>query len=152
MTNVLPKTRADWERGSSLAWAAVFLAAVLMPLMVLLGDGARLYYVRSRLAQAADAACEDVSWSVSDRATWQRLRDDRYAQNWYLVGQAQNTFYQMLAEKGTVRYYPTLSLSLDWDQGRATCVGQARVPLLMTAGREVIIRTAVSSRMRFAVR
>ena len=138
------------ERASSLAWAAVFFGFVVMPLMLLIGDGARLYYVRSRLAQAADAACEDVSWSVGDRLLWQSLRDDRYAQNWYLVGRAQNTFQQMLSEKGTVRYYPTLSMSFDWENARVTCRAQARVPLTMLAYQEVTVRAAVSSRMRFA--
>ncbi len=91
------------ERGSSLAWTAVFLSAVVLPLMLLVGDGVRLYYVRARLAQAADAACTDLSWSVGDRTAWQALRDDRYLANWYLVGRAQNTFYRMLAEQQAVR-------------------------------------------------
>ncbi len=82
----------------------MFLAVVVVPLMLLVGDGTRLWYVRTRLAQAADAACTDVSWSVGDRLTWQRLRDDRYLANWYLVGRAQNTFYQMLAERTAVKY------------------------------------------------
>jgi hypothetical protein len=140
------------ERGSSLAWTAAFLGLVLVPLLMLVGDGARLLYVRGRLAQATDAACEDVSWSVSDRMSWQRLRDDRYAQNWYLVGRAQNTFYQMLSEKGTIRYYPTLALGIDWDNARVECRAQARVPLMVTFGQEVTIRTAVNARMRFAAR
>lgn len=146
---LLPQTRAERERGSSLAWTAVLLSVVVIPLMLLVGDGARLYYVRSRLAQATDAACEDVSWSISDRATWQRIRDDRYLQNWYLVGVAQNTFYQMLEEKRAVKYYPGLSLRLDWENGQAECRAQARVPLTMLAGQEVTIRTAVNARMRF---
>ncbi len=37
------------ERGSSLAWAAVFpVAVVVVPLMLLVGDGARLWYVPAR--------------------------------------------------------------------------------------------------------
>ncbi len=140
------------ERGSSLAWAAVFLSVVVLPLMLLVGDGVRLYYVRSRIAQAADAACTDVSWSVGDRLTWQRLRDDRYAANWYLVGRAQNTFYQMLAEKSTVQYVPSLTLTLDWDNARAECRAQARVRLTMIPNQEVTIRTAAYARMRFANR
>jgi len=149
MSSILPKTRAEGERGSSLAWAAVFLSFVVLPLMLLIGDGTRLFYVRSRLAQAADAACEDVSWSVSDRLFWQRLRDDRYAQDWYLIGRAQNTFHQMLAEKGTVKYVPNLSMRLDWDNGRVFCVGQARVPLVMTR-KEVTIQITANAKMRFA--
>lgn len=139
------------ERASSTAWAAVLLAAVLMPIMLLVGDGARLWYVRSRIAQAADAACADVSWSVSDRQTWQALRDDRYAANWYLIGRAQNTFYQMLAEKTTVKYVPSLTITLDWENGRAECRAQARVRLSMLANQEMTVRAASGAWMRFAV-
>ncbi len=138
------------ERGSSLAWAAVFLAVVVVPLMLLVGDGTRLWYVRTRLAQAADAACADVSWSVGDRLTWQRLRDDRYLANWYLVGRAQNTFYQMLAERTAVEYVPSLALSLDWDNARVQCRAQARVRLTMIPNQEVTVRATIGARMRFA--
>jgi len=138
------------ERGSSLAWAAVFLAVVVVPLMLLVGDGTRLWYVRTRLAQAADAACTDVSWSVGDRLTWQRLRDDRYLANWYLVGRAQNTFYQMLAERTAVKYVPSLSLNLDWDNARVECRAQARVRLTMIPNQEVTVRATIGARMRFA--
>lgn len=140
------------ERGSSLAWAAVFLGVVVLPLMLLVGDGTRLYYIRTRVAQAADAACEDLSWSVSDRIMWQALRDDRYYQDWYLVGRAQNTFYQMLAEKSTVKYYPVLSLRIDWENARVQCAAQARVPLTMLARQEVTIRVNAAARMRFGSR
>lgn len=142
--------RRERERGSSLAWAAVLMAVVVLPLMLLVGDGVRLYYVRSRIAQAADAACTDVSWSVGDRLTWQRLRDDRYLANWYLVGRAQNTFYQMLAEKSAVKYVPSLTLTLDWDNARAECRAQARVKLTMIPNQEVTIRATAWSKMRFA--
>ncbi|MDT8896640.1 pilus assembly protein TadG-related protein [Thermanaerothrix sp. 4228-RoL] len=138
------------ERGSSLAWAAVFLAVVVVPLMLLVGDGTRLWYVRTRLAQAADAACADVSWSVGDRLTWQRLRDDRYLANWYLVGRAQNTFYQMLAERTAVEYVPSLALSLDWDNARVQCRAQARARLTMIPNQEVAVRATIYARMRFA--
>lgn len=139
------------ERGSSLAWTAVFLSVVVLPLMLLVGDGARLYYVRSRLAQAADAACADVSWSVGDRLTWQRIRDDRYTANWYLVGRAQNTFYQMLAEQTAVRYVPSLAITLDWDNARAQCRAQGRVRLTMLPNREVTVRVTANAKLRFAV-
>jgi hypothetical protein len=138
------------ERGSTLAWVAVLLAVVVLPLMLLVGDGVRLLYVQGRLMTAADAACEDASWSVSDRLTWQRVKDDRYLANWYLVGRAQNTFYQMLAEKTAVRYFPSLSVQLDMDNGRAECRAQARVPLTMLAGREVTIRVTANAKMRYA--
>jgi hypothetical protein len=139
------------ERGSSLAWAAVFLAVVVLPLMLLVGDGARLWYVRTRIAQAADAACTDVSWSVGDRLTWQRLRDDRYLADWYLVGRAQNTFYQMLAEQTAVKYVPSLALTLDWENARVQCRAQARVRLNLVPNQEVTIRSTIYAKMRFAM-
>lgn len=137
------------ERGSSLAWTAIFLAVVTLPLMTLIGDGVRLYYVRSRVSQAADAACEDVSWSVSSRTAWQLLKDDRYDSNWNLVRQAQTTFYQMLAESGAVKYTPSITLSLDIENARAQCNAQARVPLV-TTNQVVTIRVTAYSKMRFA--
>lgn len=147
---MIPKTRRERERGSSLAWTAAFLGLVLIPLLMLVGDGARLLYVRGRLATAADAACEDAAWSTGDRAVWQVLKDDRYALNWYLVGRAQSSFYQMLAEKGKVKYYPSLSVSLDSDTNLVTCRAQARVPLMVTFGREMTIRVSTWSKLRFA--
>ncbi|MEW6287375.1 MAG: pilus assembly protein TadG-related protein [Chloroflexota bacterium] len=137
------------ERGSSLAWTAIFLAVVILPLMTLIGDGVRLYYVRSRIFQAADAACEDVSWSVASRTAWQWMKDDRYDSNWKLVKQAQTTFSQMLAETGAVKYTPSITLSLDIENARAECQAQARVPL-MTMPQEVTIRVTAYSKMRFA--
>ncbi len=137
------------EQGSSLAWAAVFLAVVVLPLMLLVGDGARLWYVRTRIAQAADAACTDVSWSVGDRLTWQRIRDDRFAANWYLVGRAQNTFYQMLAEQTAVKYVPSLALTLDWENARVQCRAQARVRLNLVPNQEVTIRSTIYAKLRF---
>lgn len=138
------------ERGSSLAWTAVFLAVVVLPLMMLIGDGARLYYVRSRIFQAADAACEDVSWSVSSRTAWQLTREDRYdSSNTMLVTQAQATFTQMLAESGTVKYTPSLTLSLDIENARAKCTAQANVPLMLMP-KPMTIRVTAYSKMRFA--
>jgi len=84
--------------------------------------------------------------------TWQRLRDDRYLANWYLVGRAQNTFYQMLAEKSTVKYVPSLSLTLDWDNARVECRAQARVRLNMIPNQEVTVRSTAYAKMRFANR
>jgi hypothetical protein len=138
------------ERGSSLAWTAVLLGLVLAPLLLLLGDGARLWYVRGRITTAAEAACEDASWSTADRAVWQRLRDDRYALNFYLLGRAQSTFYQMLSEKARVRYVPSLSLNLDSQNNRVVCRAQAQLPLLMMPGREITIRVSAFARLRFA--
>ncbi len=57
-----------------MAWTAVFLAFVVIPLMALVADGARMFYVRGRLQTATDAACEDAAWSAADRRVFHRLR------------------------------------------------------------------------------
>lgn len=138
------------ERGSSQAWMAVLLSVVVLPLMLLVGDGTRLYYVRSRVAQATDAACEDVSWSISDRLAWQTVGNDRYMANAQLIGQAQSTFSQMLAERAAVKYSASLNMELDWENGRALCSATAQVPLTILAGQEVTIRVTANAKMRFA--
>ncbi len=45
-------------RASSLAWTALLLGFVLMPLMALVIDGLRLLYADARLQVATDAGCE----------------------------------------------------------------------------------------------
>ena len=137
------------QRGSTLAWTAVFLGLVLVPLLMLIGDGARLLYVRARLATATDAACENAAWSTAGRPNWQWYSDDRFLQT-ALLQAAQTTFYQMLAEQNKVQYTPALSVSLDSTHTIVACSAQARVPLLVTLGQEVTMRVRVNARMRFA--
>ena len=53
--------RAPWpasadERGYALAFWAIFLATVIVPLMVLAWDVGRLFYARGEIQKAADAA------------------------------------------------------------------------------------------------
>jgi len=48
-------------RGSALAWTAVVLAVVVLPLTLLLIDGARILYADTRLQDATDAACEALA-------------------------------------------------------------------------------------------
>lgn len=138
------------ERGSSLAWTAAFLGVVLIPLMLLVGDGARLYYVRSRLSQATDAACEEFSWLASDRLAWQVSQDAGYAtsNSAALLGQAQKTFAKF-AEGTRVPYTSSLALTPYWDTGQVMCQGQAQARLLLLPGQEVTIRVTAYSRMRF---
>jgi hypothetical protein len=135
------------DRGSSLAWTAVLLSVVLVPLLMLVGDGARLLYVRARLSTAADAACENAAWSTADRLGWQWYSHTDFLQN-YLFLEAYNTFYQMLSDSDQVRFSPTLSMSLDSTHDVVTCFAQARVPLLVGSG-ERIVEVQIRARMRF---
>jgi len=135
------------DRGSSLAWTAVLLGTVLVPLLMLVGDGARLLYVRARLSTAADAACENAAWSTADRYSWQWHGNERFLQN-ALFWEAQNTFYQMLSDSYQVQFFPTLSMSLDSTHNVVTCFAQARVPLIVGSG-ERIVEVRIRARMRF---
>lgn len=136
------------EQGSSSAWAAVFLGLVFMPLLKLVGDGARLYYVRSRLTTAAEAACADAAWVGSDRTIWQSSAEDTFRG----PGSSYDTFYAMLSERSRVRYTPSLSIALDAVNNRAVCDAQAEVPLVVLGSaspRPVTVRVRAVSQMRF---
>lgn len=138
------------DRGSSLAWTAVLLSAVLVPLLMLVGDGARLLYVRTRLSTAADAACENAAWSTANRLGWQWNGDTNFLQN-QLFSQAYSTFYQMLSDSEQVRFSPTLSMSLDSTHDVVICFAQARVPLIVGSG-ERIVEVRSMAKMRFTNR
>lgn len=136
------------EQGSSSAWAAVFLGLIVMPLMMLIGDGARLYYVRARLTTAAEVACEDAAWVGTDRTIWQTSAEDTFRG----AGSAYDTFYAMLTERSRLRYTPSLSIALDPDNNRVICDAQAEVPLVVMGSvspRPVIVRVRAVSQMRF---
>ena len=51
----IPKSKTKGWFLSSMAWTAVVLAVVVVPLLTLVVDGARLFYVRGRLQTAVDA-------------------------------------------------------------------------------------------------
>ena len=137
------------ERGSSTAWAAIFMALVVLPLMSLAIDGTRLLYLRTRLQTAVDAACSDVSWSTGDRAAWQAAAEDRFVQNWGLIGRAQNTFVRTLAESNRMEYAPSVELTLNSDANFAVCQAQALVPLLTIPDQQVIVHANAVSGLRF---
>jgi len=135
------------EQGSTSAWAAVFLGVIMMPLLLLIGDGVRLYYVRNRLSTAAEAACEAAAWDGADRARWQMNAEDVFRG----PGGAYDTFYTMLPERSRLRYTPSLGITLDSDNNRVVCDAQAEVPLVANAAvpRPIIVRVRAVSQLRF---
>ena len=87
------------EQGSSMAWTAVFLTTVLLPLMLLVIDGSRLLYIRGRLQTATDAACEDAAWVAGDRLKYIDTGQTQFGNDWYVIDVAQNTFAATLSER-----------------------------------------------------
>lgn len=140
------------ERGSSMAWTAVFLATVLLPLMLLVVDGTRLLYVRGRLQTAADGACEDAAWAAGDRPNYTNTGQTQLGNNWYIVGVAQNTFTRVLSERDRMSFTPLLAITLDFANHQVLCSATARVPVLFNAGGVapmVNVRASAISSVRF---
>lgn len=139
------------EKGLSLAWTAVLFAFVLVPLMVLTLDGTRLFYVRSHLQTATDAACEDAAWSGADIVTYQQTGVTQFRTDWYPLAVAQATFANVTADAGLVRYNPVVHVILDTPSLSAQCSAMAGVPLLVGTGTVTVTAASVSS-LRFGHR
>ncbi len=139
------------SRGSSMAWAAMLLAVVMTPLMILIGDGARLLYVHGRLITAAEAACEDASWTAADRYAWQVDNLEQYDINDRLpIYQARTTFNQILApQSSSVSYVPSLSIQIDSANRRVLCSATAVVYMTFQY-QPVTLHAQATSRLRFA--
>jgi hypothetical protein len=134
------------EQGSSLAWTAVFLITVLLPLMLLIIDGSRLWYIRGRLQTATDAACEAAAWMGGDRLNYLDSGQTRLGDEWYLVAVAQDTFASTLNESTRMAFRSQLSVSLDNPNNQILCSATAQVPVLFNAvGVEPQINVPASS-------
>jgi hypothetical protein len=138
------------ERGSSTAWMALFLAMVILPLMSLVIDGSRLFYVRGRLQTATDAACQDAAWSGAD---YRAFRDTGVAR--FLPGlggvlaQARGTFDNTLGDRSRVNYTAAISITPDHANLMMRCSAGAVVPLLVGLGSPVNIHAQTISAVRF---
>ena len=142
-----PRSRA--EHGGSLAWTAILFAFVLLPMMILVLDGTRIFRVRTRLQTAVDAACEDAAWSAADRGHFQETGETLFDDNWHTWSVAHTTFQNILVDQGAMQYYPALRVFPDFSQAWVACDAQAEVPLMMKGGRVTISASSVSQ-IRFS--
>ena len=122
------------ERGSSMAWTAIFLAFVLLPLMALVVDGSRLFYVRGRLQTALDAACEDAAWSAADRREYRDAGVTTFQTSTGALAAAQATFSQTLGDRTAKNYAASVSIRPDYTDARMQCQAYAQVPLVTAGG------------------
>ncbi len=137
-----------WGRGYSMAWWAVILATVFVPLLALSIDITRLLYVRTRLQTALDAACEAAANTADVRAF-------REAGVWRIDpgpagANAAYAFWNTAAEAGIVRFRPALTgLGIQGDV--AVCRAEAEVQsfILPTTLRA---RAEAEARMRYRSR
>ena len=121
------------EQGSSMAWTAVFLITVMLPLMLLVIDGSRVFYIRGRLQTATDAACEDAAWAAGDRPEYIDSGQTRLGNDWHVVEVAQNTFISTLNERTRMAFTPELQVTLDDTNLQILCSANAQVPVLISA-------------------
>ena len=142
--------RRSAERGSSLAWTALLLAGVVLPLLTLVIDGTRLFYVRGRLQTALDAACEDAAWSGADHRAFRESGVTRFIPEMGpVLAQAQATFAQTLGERGRVNFSAAATLQPVAANATVRCSAAASVPLALLAGRSVTIPAQTVSAIRF---
>ena len=135
-----------------MAWTAIFLATVLMPLMLFVIDSSRLLYVRGRLQTATDAACEDAAWAAGDRLNYIHTGQTRLSNGGVVIGVAQNTFARTLDESTRMAFTPLLSVTLDYANKRILCSATARVPVIFNAvgvAPQVDLRANAISAVRF---
>ena len=145
--HVIPDTG---EHGSSLAWVAIFLAAVVLPLMALVIDGSRLYYVRGRLQTATDAACEDAAWSGADYRIFRDTGQTRFVPDMAaVISQAQGTFNATLGDRSRVNFTASTSITPDFARVLVRCNASASVPLAVMPGSAVKIHAQSVSAVRF---
>ena len=116
-----------------MAWTAVFLITVLLPLMLLVIDGSRVFYIRGRLQTATDAACEDAAWAAGDRPEYIDSGQTRLGNDGYVVEVAQNTFISTLNERTRMAFTPELQVTLDDTNLQILCSANAQVPVLISA-------------------
>jgi hypothetical protein len=121
------------EIGSSLAWAAFFLATLILPLMLLVVDGSRLLDIRGRLQTATDAACEDAAWLVGDRAEYLASGQSLFGDLQVAYVQAQHTFTATLGERNRMVFSAAFSLTFDESNNQVLCSAEANVPILFDA-------------------
>ncbi len=128
------------ERGQVLAWNALLLAFVAVPLLMLIVDGVRLYYVHDRLQMATDAACEDAAFTAGDRIAFRDAGTETFRPGWYVMATAQSTFYNVLfLDRMFLRsIQPSLAVFADYATGVVTCQGYVNVPLVTLPGSEQI--------------
>ncbi len=112
------------QKGHAMAFYAVFIATVTMPLLVLTVDLVRLLAVRTRLQTAADAACQSASVAVNAPIFWgsgQVVLEPAQA-----VANATREFYATARDTGLLGYHPSLQVGF---AGPSSVVCQASATL-----------------------
>jgi hypothetical protein len=137
------------ERGSSLAWSAIFLTVVVLPLLVLVAEGSRWFLIRGRLQAAADAACEDAAWSSADVRLFRSTGKITFTDLSRRLEAAQATFWSSVGEPDKQGYQASLQIVPDLGSASMHCSGLAAVRTLLPNSRPMQITVRASAAIRY---
>ena len=137
------------ERGSSLAWSAIFLTVVVLPLLVLVAEGSRWFLIRGRLQAAVDAACEDAAWSSADVRLFRSTGKITFTDLSHRLDAAQGTFRSSLGEPDRLGYQASLQIAPDLGSISMHCSGLAAVRSLLPISRPIRITVQASAAIRY---
>ena len=143
------EVRSRHERGSSLAWTAIFLAAVVLPLVMLIAEGSRWFLIRGRLQTATDAACEDAAWSSADVRAFRSGGKVAFTNLSATLAAAQDTFLRTLGDQDRMGYSATLTIVPDPGTAVMNCMGTAAVRLSFPASRAMQVVVQASSAISY---
>lgn len=134
------------ESGQAMAFWAVVMAAVVLPLASLAIDVTRAMYVRTHLQTAADAGCEAAAQYIDSMA---------FLYGGAVViappGSAYDQFNAVVAEAGIKGYSPHLtSVSLDNAQNIVRCQADASVRAFIGITPPMAIRVEAMARTHTA--
>lgn len=93
-----------------MAWMAIIMAFLMVPLMGLTMDVTRAMYVRTHLQAATDAGCQAAADSM--HVTLFQDTGTRQINASLMYGRAAQVFNATLADSGKVRFSPALGLHL----------------------------------------
>jgi hypothetical protein len=122
------------EQGSTLAWTALLLALVVVPLLALLANSARLFLIRQEVQTATEAACEDAAWSAADRRTFRDTGTLTFLPAWQVQGFAQATFAASLPPQDKLKYGVAMRVTPDYVNQIVFCRTQVAAERLFARG------------------
>ena len=98
------------ERGNAMAWMAIIMVFLMVPMMGLSVDVTRSMYVRTHLQAANDAACQAAADSM--RVSMFLNSGVREINSSVMVSHAVSVFNATLVDANQVSFAPALSLRL----------------------------------------
>jgi hypothetical protein len=146
LKKIIKRLSRRYERGYAMAWNAIFLAFVVVPLCVLCVDVVRALYVRTHLQTATDAACEAAA-NALDLPTFRATGVGRIDMN-QGVGWAAQQFNQTVVDQGIVEYSPSLGSVTLLSPTVVSCSSVAHVHNLIPVAPDLVPKAYSVSELR----